>query len=120
MKTIALLLAASISLLSACATDEDSVMGGRPPLGKPLPEAETVRPDIEESFDLGDATTIPLKDFDDGRLSVETFGKLTVVHRFNEKLDIDEIGVLDEQTETVKCCFTLRGQVTINDVAGLK
>jgi hypothetical protein len=121
MKTLAILAVSFSLLVSACATDEAAPGDkGRPPLGKPQPIPETVVADIEESFDPGTATQMPLKDFDDGRLTAETVGVYSLLHRFNETLGVDEIGILDDAGDRVTCCFIIRSRVSEIDHAGLK
>jgi hypothetical protein len=123
MKTIAILAAALSLSLTACATDDDVEMdeGGRPPLGKPIINPQTDVAAIDESFELGSADQAPQKNFDDGRLEyVETIGKVIYLHRFNERLGVDEISVLDDNGEIVRCCVSPRGQLTELDHEGVK
>lgn len=95
MKIIAIL-AATLSLsLTACAVDSNDDFSGRPPLGKPQLAPQTTVADLDESFDPGSSQSS--HDYDDGRLEwAEQVGALTVLHRWNEQLGIDEISVLDE------------------------
>lgn len=124
MKTIALLAATLTLSLSACATDEERMDPGLPPLGKPEVNAQpdSVTADIEETLSPGEATTQApqQKLFDDGRLTwAEDNGLVTYLHSYDETLGVDEISILDANGD-LHCCVYIRNQPTEIAHAGIK